>query len=75
MSFWDWCIDSDDEKIEEIFVEYTLIVKVVPRDYNLCNKGPTSPISSSKDANIPLRKITPSLPTLKVSISSQEKYQ
>jgi hypothetical protein len=73
MFLWDWCIDSDDEKIEEIFVENTPVVKVVPRDYNLHNKGPVPNTSSSQDANVPLRKITPPIPTPKPSIPTQNK--
>jgi hypothetical protein len=61
MPFWDWCIDSDDEQIEEIFVEYAPIVKFVPKEYNLHNKGLVPITSSSKENNIPLRKITPPL--------------
>jgi hypothetical protein len=36
MPFWDWCTESDDEKIEEILVGDTQVVKVVaPKGYNL----------------------------------------
>jgi hypothetical protein len=35
MFLWDWCIDSDDEHIEEVFIGDTPVVKFSPRDYNL----------------------------------------
>jgi hypothetical protein len=35
MFLWDWCIDSDDEKIEEFFMGDTPVIKVSPRDYKL----------------------------------------
>jgi hypothetical protein len=60
MPFWDWCVESDDEQIEEILTGDTQVVKVIaPKGYNLCNKGPPSDPPSSKEENIPLRKITP----------------
>jgi len=56
MPFWDWCLESEDEKIEEIFVEDIPVIKVVAqKNYNLRNKGPIL----DKDDKIPLRKITP----------------
>jgi hypothetical protein len=60
MPFWDWCPESDDEQIEEVFIEDTPVIKVVSqRNYNLCNKGPIPNDTSSKEDKIPLRKITP----------------
>jgi hypothetical protein len=38
MSLWDWCIDSDDEQIEEVLIGDTPIIKASPRDYNLHKK-------------------------------------
>jgi hypothetical protein len=70
---WDWCIDSDDEKIEEFFVENTPAVKVVPRYYNLHSKGPVPNIFSSQDTSVPLGKIAPPITTPKPSISTQTK--
>jgi hypothetical protein len=60
MPFWDWCPKSDDEQIEEVFIEDTPVIKVVAqRNYNLCNKGPVLDTPSPKEEQIPLRKITP----------------
>jgi hypothetical protein len=73
MPLWDWCIDSYDEKIEEVFVEYTPIVKFVPKEYKLHRKGQIPIISCSKIGNIPLREITPPLPTSKPNVLTQGK--
>jgi hypothetical protein len=49
MPFWDWCPESDDEKIEEILIGDTQVVKdVAPKGYNLRNKGPIPNTPSSK---------------------------
>jgi hypothetical protein len=68
-----WCIDSNNEKIEEIFVENTSVVMSSPRDYNLCNKGLVPNSSSSQEGNIPLKNITPHIPTPKPSIPTYTK--
>jgi hypothetical protein len=74
MPFWDWCVESDDEQIEEILVRDTQVVKVAtPKGYNLRNKGPLSNPPSSKEDNIPLRKITPPLVLPKQSNTVQKK--
>jgi hypothetical protein len=74
MPFWDWCVDLDDEQIEEILVGDTQVVKVIfPKGYNLCNKGPLSNSLSSKEDKIPLRKITPPPVLPKQSNTVQEK--
>jgi hypothetical protein len=70
MSLWDSCIDSDDEKIEEVFIGDTTVIKSAPKDYNLREKGIVSNISSSTKTNTPLRKITPPITTSKPSTSS-----
>jgi hypothetical protein len=56
MFLLDWCLESDDEKIEDKFMEDTPIFKdSSENNYNLCNKGPVF----DKDDNITHRKITP----------------
>jgi hypothetical protein len=46
MFLWDYCIDSNDQQIEEIFVENTQVVKDSPRDTICIEKVqfPTPPL-------------------------------
>jgi hypothetical protein len=67
MFLWDWCIDSDDEQIEEVFIGDTPVIKVAPKEYNLCNKGVVPNTYSSPRTNTALNKIIPPIPTLKPS--------
>jgi hypothetical protein len=66
MSLWDWCIDSDDEKIEEVFIGDTPVIKYSPRDYNLHNKG-VVPNTSSSPKPTPLSGKSPPITTSKPS--------
>jgi hypothetical protein len=59
MFLWDWCLDSDDEKVEEIFVGDTQIMKVSPKDYNLHNKGVVSNTPLPYKTSPSPRKISP----------------
>jgi hypothetical protein len=53
MFLWDWCLDSDDEQVEDNLCRRYPDPKGAPKDYNLCNKGVV--------ANTPLpSKIVPS---------------
>jgi len=60
MPFWDWCVESDDEKIEEILVGDSKVVKgTASKGYNFRNKVTPSKNVSPKGENMPLMKITP----------------
>jgi hypothetical protein len=54
-------------------LEDALVAKAAPRNYILHSKGPNPIIPSSKYNNIPLRKITPPLYTLKPNVPTQGK--
>jgi len=74
MPFWDWCPDSNDDKIEHIFVEDTPVTKDdTRRNYNICKKGQATNIPSSKYDKIPLRNISPALSTQKPNEPTQGK--
>jgi hypothetical protein len=67
---WDWCIDTNDAKVEEGFIGDTPIIKSSPRDYNIHKKGDVPNISSPPKYNTPLRKITPLTTISKPSTSN-----
>jgi hypothetical protein len=67
MFLWHWCLDSNNEIVEEIFVGYTQILKVSPRDYNLLNKGAVaSTLMASNTIHSP-RRIIPSIVSQELS--------
>jgi len=71
MFFWDWCLDSDNEQIEEISIGDTQIPKGDPKDYNLCNKGVVDNMPLSSKIFPSPRKISPPMTAQKPNNPSQ----
>jgi type IV secretory pathway VirB9-like protein len=59
MFLWDWCLYSDNEKVEEIYVGDTQTMKSTPKYYNLDSKRAMENTPLPSKTTLATRNINP----------------